>query len=128
MATYLYLDNGTATARLTQQQVASLALALSLLGNHIRQPLASVLGEHGKPFVRFLRAKGAGPVRIGPHILRNATATLTAATLEGILTTVMLNISVLDYVLDVEGITLASLPAVEASDVSLAVSTRVSLS
>jgi|AntRauMinimDraft_4_1070384.scaffolds.fasta_scaffold00082_3 peptide/nickel transport system permease protein len=131
VATYLYVNNLTGPARLAQglnkAQIASLALAISLLGNQIRHSRGAVLGEHQKSFVRFLRAKGASPVRIGRHILRNATATLAAATLGELLTIVMLNIYVLEYVLDIEGIALASLQAVESGDVSLAISSTLVL-
>jgi len=111
----------------SKSQIASLALAISLLGNQIRHSRTAVLGEREKSFVRFLQAKGATPVRISRHILRNATATLAAATLGEVLTIVMLNIYVLEYVLNIEGITLASLRAVESGDVSLAISSTLIL-
>jgi len=131
VATSLYMsslmDSAGFARGLTKPQVASLALAVSLLGNQIRHSRAAVLRERGKAFVRFLHATGAAPVHIGRHILRNATATLAAATLGELLTIVMLNIYVLEYVLNIEGIALASLQAVEAGDVSLAISSTLVL-
>lgn len=131
VATYLYVGDLRGPAKLarglTKPQIASLALAVSLLGNQIRHSRTAVLGERGKAFVRFLHAKGATRVRIGRHILRNATATLAAATLGELLTIVMLNIYVLEYVLNIEGIALASLQAVEAGDVSLAIASTLVL-
>jgi peptide/nickel transport system permease protein len=131
VATYLYRGEFTAPTRLARSlakpQIASLALALSLLGAQIRHSRAAAIDERGKAFVRFLRAKGATRVRIALHILRNATATLAAATLGELLTIVMLNIYVLEFVLNIEGIALASLQAVEAGDVSLAISSTLVL-
>lgn len=131
VATYLYMGDLESPARLAQglnkSHIASIALAVSLLGNQIRQSRASVLREQGKGFVRFLQAKGATRVRIGRHILKNATATLAAATLGELLTIVVLNIYVLEYVLQIDGIALASLQAVEAGDVSLAIASTLVL-
>jgi len=131
VATYLYMGELTSIAKiaqgLTKSQIASISLAVSLIGNQIRQARASAISKHGKEFVRFLRAKGATRVHIGRHILRNATATLAAATLGELLTIVVLNIYLLEYVLEIEGIALASLQAVEAGDVSLAISSTLVL-
>lgn len=131
VATYLVTGTASGPARvlrdLSKPQIASLALAVSLVGNQIRHARTAVLSERGKDFVRFLHAKGATRLRVGRHILRNATATLTAATLGELLTIVMLNIYVLEYVLGIEGVALASLQAVEAGDVSLAVSSTLVL-
>lgn len=125
------MDNITGPVKVVQDlnkpQVASLALAGSLLGNQIRQSRAAALEEHGKAFVRFLQAKGANRLRIGRHVLRNATAAITSATLGELLTIVMLNIYVLEYVLDIDGIALVSLEAVQSGDVSLAIASTLVL-
>lgn len=131
VAAYLSTGGDSFLVRLARgmsaSQIAALAIALSLLGNQLRLSRAAALEETGEKFVRLLQAKGASRIRVGRHILRNAATTIASATLGELLTIVMLNIYVLEYVLDIDGIALASLRAVQNGDVSLAISSTLVL-
>ena len=79
-------------------------LTLGLLGSQIRYARTEALEYARADFVRLLRAKGAGPVRLARHILRNAALPLVALFLTEVLAVLVVDVFVLEYVFPVAGI------------------------
>lgn len=107
--------------------LAILAVAVSLLSGQIRFARAASLEEAGQEFVKLLRAKGAGRVRTARHILRNASIPIVSLSITEVLTVLMLNIYVIEAVLGIEGLAQASLRAVRDRDMPLIIGTTMVL-
>jgi len=107
--------------------VATATVAVSLLAAQVRFARVASLEQTGRDFVKLLRAKGAGRLRVARHVLRNASlpiVTLSATELLGVL---LLNIYVVEDVLNIEGLAGASLLAVRRRDMPLIIGTTMVL-
>ncbi|MEF8776917.1 MAG: ABC transporter permease [Haloarculaceae archaeon] len=106
-------------AELNDLTVAAIAVALGLLAGQIRFARASALEQTGQSFVKMLRAKGAGRVRLARHVLRNAAIPIISLSITELLAVLVLNIYVIEDVLGIQGLAKVSLQAAVDSDVSL---------
>jgi peptide/nickel transport system permease protein len=107
------------------QTLAALAVAASLLAGQVRFSRASSLDQTTKPFVKALRARGAGPVTTARHVLRNAAVPIVSLSLGEVLAVLVLDIYVLEDVLGIDGLATASLRAIQETDVSLVIGTTM---
>jgi peptide/nickel transport system permease protein len=96
-------------------------LTLGLVGTQIRFTRTEVLEYARAEFVRLVRAKGAGPLRLARHVLRNAALPLLALFFTEVLAVLVVDVFVLEYVFPVEGIGAMALDAIFARDLSLVV-------
>jgi len=106
-------------AEVDTMTLATLAVALGLLAGQIRFARASALEQTGRSFVKMLRAKGAGRLRLGRHVLRNAAIPIISLSITELLAVLVLNIYVIEEVLGIRGLAKVSLEAATQSDVPL---------
>jgi peptide/nickel transport system permease protein len=92
--------------------IAMLAVAVGLLAGQLRFARASALEQTGESFVKMLRAKGAGRLRLARHVLRNAAIPIVSLSITELLAVLVLNIYVIERVLNIRGIARVSLRAV----------------
>lgn len=99
--------------------LAAITVALSLLAGQLRFARTATLEQLGAPFVRTLRAKGAGRGRLARHVLRNAAIPIVSLSLTDLLAVLVLDIYVIEDVLAIDGLAAVSLAAARQSDVPL---------
>lgn len=97
---------------LNDKTIAMVAVAVGLLAGQLRFARASALEQTGRSFVKMLRAKGAGRLRLARHVLRNAAIPLVSLSITELLAVLVLNIYVLERVLNIPGLARVSLRAV----------------
>ena len=106
-------------AELNDMTVATIAVALGLLAGQIRFARASALEQTGQSFVKMLRAKGAGRLRLARHVLRNAAIPIISLSITELLAVLVLNIYVIEDLLGIPGLAKVSLDAAVDSDIPL---------
>nr|WP_305794415.1 ABC transporter permease [Halomarina rubra] len=79
-------------------------LTLGLLGSQVRYARTEVLEYAQRDFARLVRAKGAGPVRLARHVLRNAALPLVALFSTEVVAVLVVDVFVLEYVFPVRGV------------------------
>ncbi len=99
--------------------LAALAVALGLLAGQIRFARASALEQTGEAFVKMLRAKGAGRIRLARHVLRNAAIPIISLSITELLAVLVLNIYVIEEVLGIQGLAEITLTAATDADIPL---------
>ena len=97
---------------LDDKTVAMLAVAAGLLVAQLRFARAATLEQTGRSFVKLLRAKGAGRVRLARHVLRNAAIPIASMSVTELLAVLVLNIYVIERAIDIPGLALVSLRAI----------------
>ena len=97
---------------LDDKTIAALAVAAALLAGQLRFARAAGLEQTGEEFVKMLRAKGVGRIRLARHVLRNAALPIVSLSITELLTVLVLNIYVIERVLDIDGLANVSLRAV----------------
>ena len=78
-------------------------VTMTLLGGYVSYSRAYALEEASEEFVTLVRAKGAGPVRIARHIVRNAAIPMFSMLFTEALGLLMLAIFVIEVVFGIEG-------------------------
>mgnify|MGYP006293635507 CR=1 FL=1 len=106
-------------AEVDSMTLATVAVALGLLAGQIRFARASSLEQTGRSFVKMLRAKGAGRIRLARHVLRNAAIPIISLSITELLAVLVLNIYVIEEVLRIRGLADVSLQAATQADVPL---------
>ncbi len=101
--------------------LAAVAVALGLLAGQLRFSRAAALEQSGQAFVKMLRAKGAGRLRLARHVLRNAAIPIVSLSITELLAVLVLNIYVIEEVLGIRGLAGASLQAARSSNIPLLV-------
>lgn len=102
-------------------------LGLSLLAGQLRHARSSSLEQFGEPFVKLLRAKGAGPWRVCRHVLKNAAVPLTSLFFAELLAVLVVNIYVLERVFGIQGLGDLSLWAIRERDLPVIIGTTMVL-
>ena len=97
---------------LNDMTIAALAVALGLLAGQLRFARAAALEQTGEAFVKMLKAKGAGRLRLARHVLRNAALPIMSLSITELLAVLVLDIYAIEAVLGVPGFARASLRAV----------------
>lgn len=99
----------------------TLVLTLGLLGGQIRYARTEALEYATEDFVRLVRAKGAGPVRLARHVLRNAALPLVALFFTEVLAVLVVDVFIIEYVFSIHGIGSMALTGIQQRDLSLIV-------
>lgn len=107
--------------------LAALTVATSLLAGQLRFARTAALEQTGRAFVKLLRAKGAGRVRLARHVLRNSAVPIVSLSMSELLAVLMLDIYIIEAVLPITGLASASLRAVRAGDTALIIWTSLVL-
>ncbi len=105
--------------------VASLVVAAAVLAGQLRFARTAALEQTGQAFVKTLRAKGATRLRLGRHVLRNASLQVVSMSISDLLFVLVLTVYVVEEVLPIDGLATASLRGVRESDVSLVIWTTL---
>ncbi|MFB6206183.1 MAG: ABC transporter permease [Haloglomus sp.] len=109
------------------QVLAALTVASSLLAGQVRFSRTAAIERTGRAFVKMLRAKGANKLRLARHVLRNAALPIVSLSVSELLAVLMLDIYVVEAVLGIDGLAVASLSAVRKSDMALVIWTTMVL-
>jgi peptide/nickel transport system permease protein len=96
-----------------------ITLTTVLLAGQLRYARAESLEYVDADFVKIAKAKGAGPLRIAMHILRNAAIPLVALFFTDMLSVLVLNIFVIEFAFNIPGFAMVSMQAIEARDLPL---------
>lgn len=94
-------------------------LTTVLLAGQLRYARAESLEYVDAEFVKIAKAKGAGPIRVAVHILRNAAIPLVALFFTDMLSVLVLNIFVIEFAFSIPGFAAVSMAAIEARDMPL---------
>ncbi len=92
--------------------VAAVAVAAAMVAGQLRFARASALEQTGAAFMKMLRAKGAGRLRLARHVLRNAAVPIVSLSITELLAVLVLNIYVIERVLSIHGLASVSLRAI----------------
>ena len=105
-------------ARIEQLRLlfATLALTVTLFAGQLRYARAEVREYAGTPFIKAVRAKGAGSLRVARHILRNAAIPFVSLFFTDLLAVLVVNVFVVEAVLSIPGIGALSLQAIQGRD------------
>ncbi|MHB9287034.1 ABC transporter permease [Halobacteriales archaeon Cl-PHB] len=123
-----YLGVGPVVVRLPEpnpKTLGALAVGLSLLAGQLRFSRAAALEQSGQAFVKMLRAKGAGRLRLARHVLRNAAIPIVSLSITELLAVLVLNIYVIEAVLPIRGLAGVSLEAAKSSDLPVVIWTTM---
>jgi peptide/nickel transport system permease protein len=92
-------------------------VTMTLLGGYVSYARAHALEHVSAEFVSLVRAKGAGPVRIAKHVVRNAAIPLFSMLFTEVLGLLVLSIFVIEMVLGIEGLGHVFFFAIDARDI-----------
>lgn len=98
-----------------------LVLTLGLVGSQIRHARTAALEYVRTDFVRLVRAKGAGKPRLARHVLRNAALPLVALFVAEVLTVLVVDVFVIEYIFPIGGIGTMAYQAIFGRDLALVV-------
>lgn len=98
-----------------------LVLATTLLAGQLRYARAEALEYVDREFVKLLRSKGAGPLRVGRHVVRNAAIPLLSLFFSELFAVLAVEVIVVERVFGIEGLGLVALRAVNDRDLPLIV-------
>ncbi|WP_256299579.1 ABC transporter permease [Haloarchaeobius salinus] len=96
-----------------------IVLTTALLAGQLRYTRSESLEYIDMEFVKIARAKGAGPLRVARHVLRNAAIPLLSLFLTEMLSVLVLGILVIEEVFNIPGFGSLMLSAVGARDMPL---------
>ncbi|WP_435360587.1 ABC transporter permease [Haloarchaeobius sp. DFWS5] len=94
-------------------------LTTALLAGQLRYARAESLEYIDTEFVKIARAKGAGPIRVARHVLRNAAIPLLSLFFTDMLSVMVLNVFVIESIFSIEGFASLMLSAVSNRDMPL---------
>ncbi|WP_267643124.1 ABC transporter permease [Haloarchaeobius amylolyticus] len=94
-------------------------LTTALFAGQLRYARAESLEYIDTEFVKIARAKGAGPIRVARHVLRNAAIPLVSLFFTDMLSVLVLSVFVIESVFNIDGLAALMLEAVSARDMPL---------
>lgn len=100
---------------------AALALGMTMFAGQLRYAQAEAREYAGTQFIKVVRAKGAGSLRVARHILRNAAIPFVSLFFTDMLAVLVVNVYVIEYVLGIGGIGSLTLMAIQQRDTPLIV-------
>lgn len=101
----------------------TLVLTTSLLAAQVRYARAASLEHVGAEFLAFVRAKGAGPIRIARHLVRNASVLLVSLFFAETVAVLVMNVYVIEVVFGIQGLGQVSFIAIQERDIALVLGT-----
>lgn len=93
-----------------------LFVTTTLLGGYVSYSRAYALEHVSADFVTLVRAKGAGPLQVARHVVRNAAIPLFSMLFTEVLNLLVLGIFVIEVVFGIEGFGLVMFNAISARD------------
>lgn len=103
----------------------TVVLATGLLAGQLSYARAESLEYAGTEFVKLVRAKGAGRLRVARHVLRNAALPIFSLFFTDLLAVLLLNVYVVEFVFGIRGFGRLSYFAVRESDIPLILGTTM---
>ncbi|MCT9096101.1 ABC transporter permease [Haloarchaeobius sp. HME9146] len=94
-------------------------LTTALFAGQLRYARAESLEYIDTEFVKIARAKGAGPIRVARHVIRNAAIPLVSLFFTDMLSVLVLSVFVIESVFNIDGLAALMLQAVSARDMPL---------
>jgi peptide/nickel transport system permease protein len=110
-----------------QVLLPGVVLTTTLLAGQLRYARAEALEYVDQEFVKLLRSKGAGPLRIGRHVVRNAAIPLLSLFFSELFAVLAVEVIVVEQVFGVRGLGLVALRAVTGRDLPLIVGVAMSV-
>lgn len=101
----------------------TLVLTTSLVAAQLRYARSASLEHVGATFLRFVRAKGAGPLRIARHLVRNTSVLLVSLFFAETVAVLVMNVYVIEVVFDIQGLGQVSFNAIRERDTALVLGT-----
>lgn len=112
------LDGPVEYSPVVFEHVLPIALVTTtVLGAYVSYARAHALEYATAEFVRLVEAKGAGPVRIARHVLRNAAIPIVSMVFTEALGLLVLSVFVVEVLFAIEGIGLLLFGAADARDI-----------
>lgn len=109
-----YIDHN---AVLVERVFPIVLVTMTLLGGYVSYARAHALEHVSSEFVSLVRAKGAGPVRVAKHVVRNAAIPLFSMLFTEVLGLLVLSIFVIEMVFGIEGLGYVFFFAIDARDI-----------
>lgn len=111
-------DNVVARNALVTDHVLPVVLVtMTLLGGYVSYSRAHSLEHVADEFVLLVRAKGAGPVRVAGHVMRNAAIPLFSMLFTEVLGLLVLSIFVIEMVFGIDGFGTTFFFAIDSRDI-----------
>ena len=104
-------------AVLSEHVLPIVLVTMTLLGGYVSYARAHALEHVSAEFVTLVRAKGAGPVLVTKHVVRNAAIPLFSMLFTEVLGLLVLSIFVIEMVFGIEGFGYIFFFAVDARDI-----------
>lgn len=93
-----------------------LFVTMTLLGGYVSYSRAYALEHVSADFVTLVRAKGAGPLLVARHVVRNAAIPLFSMLFTEVLSLLVLSIFVIEVIFGIEGFGIVFFRAISARD------------
>jgi peptide/nickel transport system permease protein len=103
----------------------ALVLSTTLIGGQLRYVRAESAELLGEDFVKLVRAKGAGNVRVVRHLLSNAALPLVSLVFADLLSTLVVQVFILEYIFPIRGIGALGLQAISDRNIPLILGTTM---
>lgn len=110
-------DEVSHNAVLAEHVLPILLVGTTMLGGYVSYSRAHALEHVTEEFVTLVRAKGAGPVLVAKHVVRNAAIPLFSMLFTEVLGLLVLSIFVIEMVFGIEGFGMLFFFAIEARDI-----------
>lgn len=104
-------------ALITDHVLPIVLVTMTLLGGYVSYSRAHALEHVSAEFVSLVKAKGAGPILIAKHVVRNAAIPLFSMLFTEVLGLLVLSIFVIEMVFGIEGFGIVFFFAIEARDI-----------
>lgn len=109
--------------RLLHVLLPTLVLTTSLVATQLRYARNASLEHVGAEFLTFVRAKGAGPLRVARHLVRNASVLLVSLFFAETVAVLVMNVYVIEVVFGIQGLGQVSFLAIQERDIALVLGT-----
>lgn len=94
-------------------------VATTMIGGYLSYARAHALEHTSAEFIKLVKAKGASPIRITRHVVRNAAIPLFSMLFTEVLGLLVMSIFVIEVLFGIDGMGLLLLDGVDARDVPL---------
>ena len=105
----------------------TLVLSIGLAAGLLQHSRAESLEYERAEFVKLLRAKGAGRLRVARHVVRNAAIPILTLSFVEVLGVLMLNVYIIEAVFNIPGLGAISLFAIKNQDLPLIIGSTLVL-
>lgn len=106
-----------ANATLSEYVLPVVLVAMTLTGGYVSYSRAHALEHASAEFVSLVKAKGAGPLLVAKHVVRNAAIPLFSMLFTEVLGLLVLSIFVIEMVFGIEGFGYVFFFAIQSRDI-----------